>query len=263
MESNVVGKRSSMILEMLDGRGFVSYEDLAKILGVSTMTVRRECENLLEAGEIVRATGGIRRAHEELAFYESTTDERIYANSVGKRAIAKLALELIKEPCTVFMDGSTTALALAKLIHAERKGITVVTHSAIICLALRSGLNTVICAGGEFQPRSLCFVGPHAEDFVKSVFIDIAFVSTTGFLPNIGTFESDPAPFRVKQAAAKQASEIALLVDHTKFGRRALSKVLDSSQISHVVTDSPTAQEHIEALRRATIKVSVAATSTI
>jgi len=253
-----VGKRSALILDLIDGQGAISYKDLAKSLDVSTMTVRRECEELFQTGKIIRTTGGIRLANEELGFYESTTDERIYANSSEKRAIAKLALELIKEPVTIFIDGSTTGLALAKLIDAGRKGMTVVTHSTIICLALRSGLNRVICAGGDFDSRSLCLVGPEVEQFVKSVFIDIAFVSATGFIPKIGTFESDPATFRVKQAVASQASELVLLVDHTKFGRRALSKVLDQSQISHVITDVQLAKEHVTALLDSGVKASLA-----
>jgi DeoR family transcriptional regulator, aga operon transcriptional repressor len=253
-----VGKRSAAILDLIDGRGTVSYNDLAKSLDVSTMTVRRECEELFRTGKIIRTTGGIRRANEELGFYESATDERIYANSFEKRAIAKSALELIREPVTIFIDGSTTSLALAKLIDAGRKGMTVVTHSTMICLALRSGLNRVICAGGDFDPRSLCLVGPEVEQFVKSVFVDIAFVSATGFIPKIGTFESDPATFRVKQALAGQVSEVVLLVDHTKFGRRALSKVLDLSEINHVVTDVQVGKEHVKTLRDAGIKVSLA-----
>jgi DeoR family transcriptional regulator, aga operon transcriptional repressor len=253
-----MGKRSALILDLIDGRGAVSYKDLAKALDVSTMTIRRECEELLQIGKIIATTGGIRLANEELGFYERTTDERIYVNSSEKRAIAKSALGLIKEAGAIFIDGSTTGLALAKLIDAGRKGLTIVTHSTMICLAFRSGLNTVICAGGEFDPRSLCLVGPEVQKFVKSVFVDIAFVSATGFVPKIGTFESDPATFRIKQAIAGQASEVVLLADHTKFGRRALSKVLDQSQISHVVTDTQIAKEHVADLRDSGVRVSLA-----
>jgi DeoR/GlpR family transcriptional regulator of sugar metabolism len=49
-----------------------------------------------------------------------------------------------------------------------------------------------------------------------------------------------------------------LLVDHTKFGQRALSKVLDISQIHAVVTDDQTPKKDIAALERAGKKVYVA-----
>ena len=58
---------------------------------------------------------------------------------------------------------------------------------------------------------------------------------------------------------AERAAETVLLVDHTKFGVRALSKALDISQIHQVVTDEGTRKSDIATLRRAGIKVSVAA----
>ena len=159
-----------MILEFVDDHRVTSYKDLARYLGVSIMTIRRDCEELVQAGAVFKTIGGVQRVTNEVGFYEKSTDERMSANNIEKRAIARTALELVKHTCTVFIDGSTTGLALAKLIDAQRKGLTVVTHSPLVCLALRSGLNTVICAGGEFEPRSLCLIGPQTESFAKSVF---------------------------------------------------------------------------------------------
>lgn len=258
MESKAVEKRSALILEFVETWGRISYEDLAKFLGVSTMTVRRDCNELCEAGKVIKTVGGVQPVNGEQVLHEKTTDERMSSNALEKQAIAKTALELIRGSCTIFVDGSTTCLALAKLIDGERADITVVTHSAQICLAMRSGKNNVICAGGEFDPRSLCLVGDETENFLKALFIDIAFVSATGFLPTEGTFESGPPTFRVKQVAARQAHETALLADHTKFGRRALSKVLDISQIHYVVTDDAVSEPDRVALQKAKIQVKVA-----
>jgi DeoR/GlpR family transcriptional regulator of sugar metabolism len=254
-------KRSELILELVNSGFATSYKDLAKSLGVSPMTIRRDCEELARAGKIIRTVGGILRADPMLEFYEKTTEERIGVNPIEKHAIAKKALELIKPPCTVFIDGSTTGLALAKLIDKDLRGLTIVTHSLLVCLALTSGHNTTICAGGEFEPRSLCLVGSETERFARSIFIDIAFVSATGFLPTEGTFESSPATFRIKQEVAGQASELVLLADHRKFGRRALSKVLELKQISHVVTDDQVSEEQVAILRATGIKVTVASRS--
>ncbi|MBV8969755.1 MAG: hypothetical protein JO331_11955, partial [Verrucomicrobia bacterium] len=52
-----------------------------------------------------------------------------------------------------------------------------------------------------------------------------------------------------------RAVETVLLVDHTKFGRRALSKVLDISQIHHVVTGEKATD--VAVLSRFGIKVHV------
>lgn len=253
-----VRNRSALILEFLDVTPNATYEELARFLGVSIMTVRRDCDDLSRSGKVVKTVGGVQLMNGKLGFYEQTTYERIATNAVEKRAIARKTLELIPRPGAIFLDGSTTCLELAKVIDAERSRVTVVTYSTQVCLALRSGKNHVICFGGEFEPRSLCFVGPDTESTAKSVFIDTVFLSASGFVSEEGTFESTPAAFRIKQIVAQQATEVVLLVDHTKFGRRGLSKVLDISQIGRVVTNSGVSQQDLTSLRSAGVEVSIA-----
>jgi DeoR/GlpR family transcriptional regulator of sugar metabolism len=256
--TEAVSKRSELILELLGERSMMSYEELANILRVSTMTMRRDCDELSRVGSIIKVLGGVRKTKCEFSVHEKATDERIAATALAKRAIAREALSLIKRPLAIFLDGSTTCLAFAKLLDVEHKNLTIVTHSAQICLAMRSGRNNIICAGGEFEPRSLCFVGPQTESFVQSIFVDIAFVSATGVITTEGTFESGPTIFRLKQLAVKQAAEVVLLADYTKFGRRALSKVLDISQINYVITDAQASHAEVAILRRTGVDVKLA-----
>ena len=152
--------RSELILEFVDDQGVGSYKKLARLLGVSTMTVRRECERLSRAGKVIKTVGGVRALNGEFVFYEKTAEERMQERAIEKRAIAKQALELIETPSAIFLDGSTTCVSLAKLIDAAYGDVTVVTHSVQICLAMRSGRNNIICAGGDFEPRSLAMSGP-------------------------------------------------------------------------------------------------------
>ena len=250
--------RAAFILDMVDRQGTASYEALADLLQVSTMTVRRDCEELAQFGKIIKTIGGIQQAHAPAYLYENTVRERIATNRAEKRAIAAKALDLIPNNQTIFIDGGTTNLALAKLIADSRTGLTILTNSALTCLELSKGQNTIIGIGGEYDPLALSFVGPQAEEMAKSFFVDQAFLTTKGFLPADGTYESAVATFRIKQNVAERAVETVLLVDHTKFGHRALSKVLDISQIQQVVTDEGTAESDLESLRRAGIRVNVA-----
>jgi len=250
--------RTAFILDLLDRQGTASYEALADLLQVSTMTVRRDCEELAQLGKIIKTIGGIQQAHAPAYLYENTVRERIATNRAEKRAIAAKALDLIPNNQTIFIDGGTTNLALAKLIADCRTGLTILTNSALTCLELSKGQNTIIGIGGEYDPLALSFVGPQAEEMAKSFFVDQAFLTTKGFLPADGTYESAVATFRIKQNVAERAVETVLLVDHTKFGHRALSKVLDISQIQQVVTDDGTLESDLTSLRRAGIRVNVA-----
>jgi DeoR/GlpR family transcriptional regulator of sugar metabolism len=247
--------RPSLILQIVQPQGATSYDALAEQLHVSTMTVRRDCDELAKSGKIIKTIGGIQRAHALPSLYENAVRERIDTNRDEKRAIAARALSLIKNNQTIFLDGGTTNLFLARLVADQRTGLTIVTNSALTCLELSKGQNTIIGIGGEYDPLTLSFVGPHAEEAAKTFFVDQAFFSTKAFIPTDGTFESSIGTFRIKQIVAERAFETVLLVDHTKFGRRALSKVLDISQIHHVVTDEKATD--LAVLSRVGIKVHV------
>ena len=149
-------KRSTVfILDLVDRQGTASYEALADLLQVSTMTVRRDCEELAKLGKIIKTIGGIQQAHAPAYLYENPVRERIATNRAEKRAIAAKALELIPNNQTIFIDGGTTNLALAKLIADCRTGLTILTNSALTCLELSKGQNTIIGIGGEYDPAGL------------------------------------------------------------------------------------------------------------
>jgi DeoR/GlpR family transcriptional regulator of sugar metabolism len=248
---------------MVDRQGSATYVVLADLLQVSTMTIRRDCDELVRLGKVIKTVGGVQQASAAPYLYENSVRERIANNQLEKRAIGAKALELIKDQQTIFLDGGTTNLALAKLIASQRTGLTILTNSALTCLELSKGDNTIIGIGGEYDPITLSFAGPQADEMAKSFFVDLAFVTTKGVLPDDGTYESAVATSRVKQVMAGRAAATVLLVDHTKFGVRALSKVLDISQIHEVVTDEGAGESDLAVLRRAGIKVHLAAPTSL
>jgi hypothetical protein len=159
-----VGERSELILEIVNDRRVVSYKELAGLLGVSTMTARRECERLSRGGKLVKTIGGVRGLNGEFGYGEKTMDERMGVNVIEKRAIAKKALKLIETPSVVFIDGSTTCVALARLIDAQCDGVTVVTHSLQVCLTIRSGRNSVQRIAATQQALGTSFFLFNSED---------------------------------------------------------------------------------------------------
>lgn len=251
--------RVQLILEMLDRQSACTYEDLAEYFQVSTMTIRRDLEPLIKKGAVIKTVGGVQRAHAPSYLHESAVYSRLASQRLEKRTIAKAALELITPGSTIFIDGSTTSLELARRIAKEMRGLTVVTHSALVCLELgKSADNSIVGIGGQYDSNSLCFVGPQAEDMATKLFVDMAFVGTKALIPAEGTFESSLPTFRIKQIVAERCTRMVLLADHSKVGQRALSKVLDISQIHTLVTDDQIRQEDLAALPKPGPKVIIA-----
>lgn len=245
------------ILEQLEKEGECSYADLTEYLGVSTMTVRRRVAKLAGQGALIRTPGGVRATDALSKLYETTVQSRMKQNQAEKRRIAAAAAELVGGNETLFLDGSTTCLELARRF-ASLSGLTVVTNSALACMELgREGKGRIIAVGGQYDPTSLSYGGPTAEDIAKRFFPDVAFFSTKGLIADEGTYESSEPTLRIKQIVAAQCRRVVLLVDHTKFGERGLCKVLDISQIHQIVTDSAAPEESLDLLRSRDIEVIV------
>ena len=215
------------------------------------MTIRRDVDSLVECGAVIKTLGGFRKAAAEAAnLYESVLRSRLLLQHAEKQKIARKTLELLKSGLTVFMDGGTTCLELAKLIGHEMKGMTIITNSILICRDLGQNENhEIIGLGGQYDPASLSFVGSACEEEAGKYFMDMAIFSTKGFRPAEGMYESFIPTLRIKRIIAKQCRRIVLLVDHTKFGQYALRKVLDISQIHEVVTDPAVSPKDIAVLR--------------
>jgi DeoR/GlpR family transcriptional regulator of sugar metabolism len=252
-------QRQNAILEHLDAAGACSYQDLARLLRVSEMTIRRDVDKLVRRGGVIKTLGGVQTARGPKHFYESAVQQRLAVHQLEKEQIAREAVQQVKPQQTIFLDGSTTCLVLARALAKRLRGLTVVTHSALVCLEFgRTTDSTILCLGGQFDPSSACCVGPTTEEGARRFFPDTAFLSTKGFLPEEGTFESAIATFRIKQIIAEQAARVVLLVDHSKFGQRALCKVLDIGQIDEVITDAGTSAADLALVEKRGLAVRVA-----
>ena len=244
-------ERQNAIMDYVDSVGACSYQDLAKLLGVSEMTIRRDVDKLVRHSGLIKTIGGMQTAHAPEYLYESPVQQRLPINRLEKEQIARVAVLQLKPHQTIFLDGSTTCIVLARHLAKKMQGLTIVTHSALVCMEFgRTTANSIFCLGGQFDPSSACFAGPTTEEEGRRFFVDRAFFSTKGFLPAEGTFESSLATFRIKQIVAAEAARVVLLVDHSKFGRAHLCKALDITQIHEVITDSATKPEDLAAVRQ-------------
>ena len=144
--------RHQAIVEHLDTVGVCTYQDLAKLLGVSEMTIRRDVDKLVKKRGLIKIFGGLQTAHAPENLYESPIQPRSPIHRAEKEQIARVAIQQIKPHQTIFLDGSTTCIVLARRIAKELRGLTVVTHSALVCLELgRTGVEYDFPPGGAVR----------------------------------------------------------------------------------------------------------------
>lgn len=222
-------------LKEVDG---ITYEQIQQRFHVAPMTSRRDVSALDAEGKVIKTLRGAMRVPSEGFLTEGPLHVRLKENTFAKRMIARAALGLISHGNTLHLDGGTTCIELARAISQSQMQVTVVTNSVLVSACFCEGSSAkIIQIGGALNAQNGCTTGTETEAMAKSYFIDVGFFTTRGYIPGEGTYESSAETFRVKLAFAERCSKIILLLDHTKFGKRALNRVLADGKIAQIVTD--------------------------
>lgn len=206
-------ERFRRIRSFLKQRGSATVDELCVELGVSGATVRRDLCELDMRSQVRRVHGGA--VSIEASLEEPVFDDKALIAASEKQAIAQATLQLIKPNDSIFLDGGSSVLALARLL-VDMSKLTVVTNSFRVASILSAAGPRMILVGGEFRRISQTFVGPMTRPHIDQIFVEKAFMGTIG-LKGGDLTTTDPAEAMTKELIMKHARKVYLLADSTKF----------------------------------------------
>lgn len=252
----VGSERQHLILRRALSERIVKIKDLAAELGVHEMTVRRDLDQLAEQGLLERVHGGAR-------IVEQTSEEvahqlRATTNTGAKEAIARAALELIEDGDVVALDASTTALALARILHARAVSAIVTSLDAANVLA-QNGV-PFLMVGGSFHAPARSFVGAFFMDTMSRLHPDKVFFSAKAYAAETGFTDPHLPEVGAKQTLIRSGGSVTALLDHSKFGRRALATIATLDQVDVLISDAPPPERIRTLLEAADIKLVITQT---
>ena len=248
--------RREKIIEFLEKDGSVKAEALSRTLKVSTMTINRDLTLLEKEGLVKRTFGGTIPAYHTSIIQSG--NQRLKSHPAEKTKMANKAAELIQSGDTVFIDGSTTSVFLAKRLKDFNK-LTVVTNSLAIANELDGATGiTLISTGGKYKSETMTWVGSYAELMLKDINVDKSFISSDGIHLKRGVSEIDIDNAAIKKTVVESSGEVVLMLDTSKFNKVFLAKIADLSQIGILITDKKINKDMREGLKKAKIKVIVA-----
>ena len=189
--------------------------------------------------------------------YEPIFDDKAGVAAEEKTRIAQRAAELINPGETIFLDGGSTVVALARLLR-EREDITVATNSLRAAMVLADGGPNLILVGGEFRRRSQSIVGPLTQPLLQQLHFDKAFMGTMGVALAEGVTTTDPNEAFTKRAVMAQSARKYLLADSSKLGEVAFAKAGALTDFDVLITDRQAAPKFIAAVRKAGVEVVLA-----
>jgi DeoR family transcriptional regulator of aga operon len=246
-------RRREQILAYLSAHDRSSVSDLSEILGVSEVTVRKDLDQLESQGVLTRVHGGAvvsGRGRLELYFAE-----REQEHLEEKRRIAQAAALLIRSGQRIFLDASTTALQVARLIK-DREDLIVVTNGIYTALELNfcEGITTIV-VGGTMRRRSSSLVGSLNINSLQRLRLDIGMFGARGVTPHDGLMESDLDEAQLKQQMVSKSNLVVGIADASKFGVMAFSAFALPHELDRLITDQGAPAASITELRAAGITV--------
>lgn len=238
--------RRKRIVNELKVNGIVKVDDLAELLSVSNMTIRRDLKELEENGLIKRTHGGATLVDSLTMELPFLSKEILNINE--KKKIAKEAVKYIENGMVVGLDSGTTSMEIAKLI-SNNKTLTVITPDVIIASYLCQYSNMdVICTGGYVQSNTGVCLGQIAEGVLSKVRTDICFIATSAF-----TTDSITTPTFTKEAIKRllieSSKEAVLIADSSKYGKEHFVKITELSKFNLMIVDDGLSKEVYEVLK--------------
>jgi len=106
----LAAERHAQILEELSQRGVVRIARLSEVMGVSEMTIRRDLEQLGDAGLLNKVHGGATVKLETNAVTEPPFGAKSLREQALKVAIAKAGAQLVEPGASVALMGGSTVL---------------------------------------------------------------------------------------------------------------------------------------------------------
>jgi DeoR/GlpR family transcriptional regulator of sugar metabolism len=248
------------MLERIQRDGGVSVADLARDHAVSTITVHRDLEQLAREGLVERVHGGARalRGLGTLPLIATAWTQRVEQASAAKMAIAGHAASIVSPGSTVFLDASSSALALARrLMDDPPNELTLVTNSPAIAFELVAEPIHVVVCPGELEQHMRMIAGRWTVEFIGDLNFDTAFVSSAGLTLDAGLTTSRRPLADVVNAARAAAGSTVGLIDSSKFGRASLVTIAPAQELDLIVTDGGLEESIAEQYRTEGVRLEI------
>jgi DeoR family transcriptional regulator, fructose operon transcriptional repressor len=256
MNRVLIPERWERIIDLVHDHGRASVAEIARTLGISTPTVRRDLTRIQQRGLIRRTWGGAEPSPGSLPGITLAESRRV--NPGEKERIGRAAARLVERGDCVMIDGGFTTYQLARQLAASE--VTLVTNSLDVAQAVAGRRDlTLVMLGGKLLAASGTTVGPTTQKQLGELFADKAFLGANAFSPDGGLCADIELTAETKKAMIRNARETIVVADHSKLGKSALYRVAPAAAIAALVTDDQADEGVLEAFRTAGVEVLVAA----
>ena len=250
-----LGERHRQIQRLVQAKGFITIDALAREFGVTPQTVRRDINTLSELNLIQRFHGGAGAA--------SSTENVAYSQRKilcyqEKQKIAQMVARQIPDHASLFINIGTTTEAIAQAL-SNHKRLRVITNNLNVASIMSINENfEVIVAGGLVRHRDCGIIGEATIDFIQQFRVDYGIIGISGIDIDGTLLDFDYREVRAARAIIDNSRKVFLAADYTKFGRNAMVRLGNIAEIDALFTDQPPPSALVEVLANADVQLFVA-----
>ncbi|MBR2471928.1 MAG: DeoR/GlpR transcriptional regulator [Clostridia bacterium] len=250
-------ERQNKILSMLQSNGAVTVANLIKIFDVSIETVRRDLLCMEKEGVLSRVHGGAVAAGSRIR-PQPSLNVRNKENSEKKKNLAYKAAQFISEGDFIFVDSGSTAIIFAEVLREEFSSLTVITHSVDVFDILRGYANfEVILCGGHYMAGENAFYGMLTMNMINDIRTQKAFVCPSAISIGKGICDYQPELCAIQKQIIDNADKVYILVDSSKFEKRAPFKIADIKEEYCYISDESLSKDIIKLYKENDINVHI------
>jgi DeoR family transcriptional regulator of aga operon len=248
-----IQERRRDILDSVQRSGRATVTDLSQTFGVSEVTIRTDLQMLADQGLLVRTHGGAiptGSISSELSLALRRQQQTLAKDHIGEAGAA-----LIGDGEAVYLDTSSTALAIARHLTHHRH-VTVVTNSIAIVQELADRPNVaVVVPGGRLRRETASLIGVDGLDFVRRLNIQTGFFGAHGVTLDEGLTDVSVEEAEVKGVLLDLCRRAVAVLDGTKWGRVGVASFATLEQIDIIITDPSAPPEQVAQVRAAGVEV--------
>lgn len=248
-------ERQSLILDLLMQQDSLLVTDLSEQLNVSSVTIRKDLTELEKKKKLYRNHGKAILIDPYSENKNVSEKERLYVEE--KQLIGAAAAQLITPRDSILIASGTTVHALARNIHTSDK-LTVITASLEVARILANDHNIdIIELGGILRHSSLSVVGKYAESALSDFSCSKLFIGVDGIDLDFGITTTDMMEASLNRVMIQTAQKTIVLADSSKFGCRGFSKIVDTKDVDHIITDSHISPSTAHAIEEMGIELTI------
>lgn len=245
--------RISYLLDILSSNPSIHIHKLQQLVDSSVSTLRRDLIELETNGIIKRSFGLVTLLRKDNIEYTASFRSTQHPNE--KRKICRLALDLIFDNDSVFIDSSTTNKYIIQNL-TDREKVNVITNNIYIAMQGHNQKNIrVFLAGGFLRPYSETVLGSEALEYLSQFHPRLSLISCSSINEN-GVFMADIRQTHCKKKMIENADLSVLLVDHSKFKVKSdFIKLCSLEDFDYLITDKKPDDKFVNLLKENKVKL--------